>query len=112
MKMRIGLVIATLLLSFAALAADRELGEVFIDKAASEQAVEFIGGGNRPVNNTMVDKDSIYQDRDRTDPTEFGAGLKYNATDDFSISVEAGGEVINNEALEVDSGSVVFELSY
>jgi len=112
MKMRIRVVITTLLCSFAALADDRELGEVFVDKASSEQALEFIGGGNRPVDNAMIDKNSVYQDKNRIDPTEFGAGLKYNATDDFSISVKAGGEVIDNEVIEVDSGSVVFELSY
>ncbi|MGF1759803.1 hypothetical protein L4D76_18055 [Photobacterium sagamiensis] len=110
--MRIGLVITTLLCSFSTLADDRELGEVFIDKASSEQTIEFIGEGNRPVNNTMIDKDSVNQDKNSTEPTEFGAGLKYHATDDFSISVEAGGEVIDNEAIAVDSGSVVFELSY
>ncbi|MCG7587087.1 hypothetical protein [Photobacterium sp. OFAV2-7] len=110
--MRIGVLVVTLLLSLAAQADDRELGEIFIDKAASEQKLEFIGGGDRPVNNTMVDKNSVYQDRNRVDPTEFGAGLKFNATEDFSISVEAGGEVIDQQALEVDSGSVVFELSY
>lgn len=113
MIMRLGLVVAILLGSFAAQANDdRQLGEIFIDEASSKQALEFIGEGNRPVNNTMVDKNSVYQDMDRSDPTEFGAGLKYNATDDFSISVKTGGEVINNEAIEVDSGSVVFELSY
>ena len=110
--MRIGLVITSLLCSFATLADDRKLGEIFIDEASSKQALEFIGDGNRPVDNTMTDKNSVYQDMNRTDPTEFGAGLKYNATDDFSISVEAGGEVIDNEAIEVDSGSVVFEFNY
>ncbi|MCW8329869.1 hypothetical protein MD588_13740 [Photobacterium sp. SDRW27] len=110
--MRLVLVITALLYSFASLADDRQLGEVFIDQASSEQPLEFIGGGNRPVDNAMIDKNSVYQDKNRVDPTEFGAGLKFNATDDFSISVEAGGEVIDNQAIEVDSGSVVFELSY
>lgn len=110
--MRIGLVVTALLFSLVTQAEERELGEVFVDKAASEQKLEFIGGGNRPVGNTMVDKDSVYQDKNQIDPTEFGAGLKFNATEDFSISVEAGGEVIDDQAIEVDSGSVVFELSY
>ncbi|MGR5145031.1 hypothetical protein ACQKP8_00620 [Photobacterium alginatilyticum] len=110
--MRIGIVVAALLFSLAVQAEERELGEIFVDKAASEQKLEFIGGGDRPVSNTMVDKSSVYQDRNQVDSTEFGAGLKFNATEDFSISVEAGGEVIDQQALEVDSGSVVFELSY
>ena len=112
MTVRIGLVIMTLLYASAALAADRELGEIFIDEASSKQALEFIGEAHRPVDNTMIDKNSIYQDRDRIDPTEFGAGLKYNATDDFSISVKTGGEMLDNDVIELDSGSVVFELSY
>lgn len=95
--MRIGLVVTALLFSLVTLAEERELGEVFVDKAASEQKLEFIGGGNRPVGNTMVDKDSVYQDKNQIDPTEFGAGLKFNATEDFSISVEAGGEVIDDQ---------------
>ncbi|OLQ75546.1 hypothetical protein BIT28_23250 [Photobacterium proteolyticum] len=112
MKVRIGFLVTALLFSLAVQAEERELGEIFVDKAASEQKLEFIGGGDRPVSNTMVDKSSVYQDRNQVNPTEFGAGLKFNATEDFSISVEAGGEVIDQQALEVDSGSVVFELSY
>jgi len=109
---RIGLVVTALLFSLASQADERELGEVFVDAADTIFIHHRIGGGNRPVGNTMVDKDSVYQDKNQTDSTEFGAGLKFNATEDFSISVEAGGEVIDDQAIEVDSGSVVFELSY
>ncbi|MGF1680255.1 hypothetical protein [Photobacterium minamisatsumaniensis] len=100
------------LLSFGLSAQERALGEIFIKDSQESQRLEFIGEGSRPVHNTMIDDNSIYQNRNNSDPTEFGTGVKFNATKDFSISVQAGGELTGSDTLEVDSGSVSFELSY
>lgn len=92
---------------------ERALGDVFIDASRqSSQAFEFIGEGNRPVHNRMVDENSIHQNVNTTAPAEFGAGMRFRATDDFSISVKAGGEVRNDRDLDVDSGSVNFEFGF
>ncbi|PSU13932.1 hypothetical protein C9J03_03220 [Photobacterium gaetbulicola] len=96
----------------AAHAKERALGEIFIEDSNSKQAVEFVGQGSRPVDNTGRDNYSIYQNKNIEDPTEFGAGLKFNATDDFSISVEAGGAMVDNSNIDIDSGAVKFELTY
>ncbi|KHT63983.1 hypothetical protein RJ45_08705 [Photobacterium gaetbulicola] len=96
----------------AAHAEERALGEIFIEESNSKQAVEFVGQGSRPVDNTGRDNYSIYQNKNIEDPTEFGAGLKFNATDDFSISVEAGGAMVDNNTVDIDSGAVKFELTY
>ncbi|WEM44973.1 hypothetical protein PTW35_17880 (plasmid) [Photobacterium sp. DA100] len=93
-------------------AKERALGEIFIEDSKSKQAVEFVGQGSRPVDNTGRDNYSIYQNKNIEDPTEFGAGLKFNATDDFSISVEAGGAMVDNSNIDIDSGAVKFELTY
>ncbi|PSW18008.1 hypothetical protein C9I98_18100 [Photobacterium sanctipauli] len=114
--MRKHLMVLALLLgssvSGSLLAQERELGEVFIQESKQTQRLEFIGEGNRPVHNTMVDDHSVNQNMNSSDPTEFGTGVKFNATDDFSISVQAGGELNDLDSLDVDSGSVTFELSY
>lgn len=107
-----GIAIA-LAISGEAIAQEKALGDVFIDHLQeSDQVIEFYGQGSRPVDNRLIDRNSIYQNKNAADPTEFGAGIKINATDDFSISVEAGGEVIKNDAIEVDSGVVKFGLTY
>lgn len=94
-------------------ASERPLGEVFIDNSKlASQAVEFYGQGSRPVSNGGADRHSVYQDKDAVDPTEFGGGVKFNATDNFSISVEAGGELESDDSVDVDSGAVKFQLSY
>ncbi|GHA55098.1 hypothetical protein ACFFLZ_12510 [Photobacterium aphoticum] len=94
-------------------ASERPLGEVFIDNSKlASQAVEFYGQGSRPVSNGGTDRHSVYQDKDAVDPTEFGGGVKFNATDNFSISVEAGGELESDDSVDVDSGAVKFQLSY
>lgn len=91
----------------------RQLGQIFIDASQSQrQTVEFVGEGARPVSNNRVDKYSVYQNKNTTDPTEFGGGVKFNATDDFSISVQAGGELGDENKVDVDSGSVSFEFKY
>ncbi|MGF1688502.1 hypothetical protein L4C36_17740 [Photobacterium japonica] len=96
-----------------AVPAERPLGEVFINNSKlANQAVEFYGQGSRPVSNGMKDSHSVYQDKDAIDPTEFGGGIKFNATDNFSISVEAGGELESDDSVDVDSGAVKFQLSY
>ncbi|KLV09964.1 MULTISPECIES: hypothetical protein [Photobacterium] len=92
---------------------ERALGDVFIDASRqSSQTFEFIGEGSRPVHNRMVDENSINQNVNTVAPTEFGAGMRFRATDDFSISVKAGGEVRNDRDLDVDSGSVNFEFGF
>ena len=109
---RHGLLVMLLIAGSAHAVKERELGEIFIEESNSKQALEFVGQGSRPVDNTGRDKYSIYQNKNIQDPTEFGAGLKFNATDDFSISVEAGGAVVDDSDLDIDSGAVKFELSY
>lgn len=92
---------------------ERALGDVFIDASRqSSQTFEFIGEGSRPVHNRMVDENSINQNVNTVAPTEFGAGMRFRATNDFSISVKAGGEVRNDRDLDVDSGSVNFEFGF
>ncbi|MEJ2763476.1 hypothetical protein VV869_05785 [Photobacterium sp. MCCC 1A19761] len=107
-----GTVLMFWLFSAAAQTEQHEPGSIFINELKSKDRMEFVGGGSRPVDNHMVDKNSVYQDVNRTDPTEFGAGMKFNATDDFSISIQAGGELIEQQNVEVDSGALVFEFSY
>lgn len=112
MRVLTGAVLMFWLCSAAAQTGQREPGSVFIHELKSKDKMEFVGGGSRPVDNNMVDKHSVYQDVNRTDPTEFGAGMKFNATDDFSISIQAGGELVEQQNVEVDSGALVFEFSY
>ncbi|MGF1727852.1 hypothetical protein [Photobacterium nomapromontoriensis] len=76
------------------------------------QAVEFYGEGRRPVDNSAIDRHSVYQNKNTVSPTEFGAGVKFNATDNFSISVEAGGELETDDTVDIDTGAVKFNLSY
>ena len=109
---RQGLLVLLLVAGSAHAVKERELGEIFIEESKSKQSLEFIGQGSRPVDNTGRDKFSVYQNRNIEDATEFGGGLKFNATDDFSISVEAGGAVVDDSNLDIDSGAVKFELSY
>ena len=109
---RHGLLVMLLVAGSAHAVKERELGEIFIEESNSKQALEFVGQGSRPVDNTGRDKYSIYQNKNIEDPTEFGGGLKFNATDDFSISIEAGGAVVEDSDIDIDSGAVKFELSY
>ncbi|PSU33684.1 hypothetical protein [Photobacterium lutimaris] len=109
---RHGLLVLLLVSGGAHAVKERELGEIFIEESQLKQPLEFIGQGSRPVDNTGRDNYSIYQNKNIEDPTEFGAGLKFNATDDFSISVEAGGAMVDDSTVDIDSGAVKFELSY